>query len=177
MQLRRTSECNACELHKLSFNIENIKMGYGKLHGWKACENAKYFFVGLNPSHRRFRDLEYAFGGPSFSEGTGIEFVKILKDIGILEQSYVTNLVKCSTESNSVMNGHMEACLPILKQEIDEVQPEIVIAMGTPAYQFLAKQEIGFPLIKIYHPNYYISYNKNWLGEYMDNIKKVTLER
>ena len=89
--------CDSCDICNLAFNKYNYDKGYGKLIGWGGKSEIKYFFVGLNPSYRRFKEHMCAFGGENASLGTGKEFVDILKELKIIKNSYVTNLVKCST--------------------------------------------------------------------------------
>ena len=183
---KNIQKCNKCDLHKLEYNVKDIKKGYGKLYGWKGDpdnNNIKFFFVGMNPSKNRFENIEYAFGGRKFDEGTGIEFVKILNDLDILKDSYVSNLVKCSNYDNTISKSHIYDCSRHIIKEIELVKPQKIITMGkqvkdefnyllTFEFQDLYKK-YRKNLFDIWHPNYVISYKRDRLQEYIDTIKEI----
>jgi uracil-DNA glycosylase len=174
----KIDSCKFCGISELFFNKKNIEKGYGRLYGWSGgSAHPKYFFVGLNPSKNRFKNLEYAFGGEDFEEGTGAEFVKMLKDLDVLRDSYVTNLVKCSTTTNTVSTSYMERCFKILQEEIDMIDPKVIIALGSEVYHFLTLQNLNIPVVRVWHPNCVISYNRDKMKEYNGQLKKVCLGR
>jgi len=175
----KIQNCNKCSLCEFEFNKLDISKGFGKLLGWKGSnERVKYFFVGLNPSHNRFKNLMYAFGGKDFDEGTGVEFVKILRDIGILEESYVTNITKCSSKTNDVTEENVKKCLMFLKVELLLNKPEVVISLGKKVDNYLCKYgnivPVGVKYESIWHPNYVISYHRELIDDYRKQIEGVT---
>ena len=171
----RIGVCQKCEISKLLYNQEDLTKGCGKLYGWcGGLDKVDYFFVGLNPSYNRFPGLMYAFGGRDFDKGTGVEFVNILRDLKILEKSYVTNAVKCSTDSNTVERLHISNCLEYLMGEVELHKPKVFITMGKPVSQFL-QNDVQFCQFLVYnniefkeiwHPNYVISYNRDKIDQY-----------
>lgn len=175
-------KCNKCELSVLKYNVKNKDIGYGKLLGWfGGNDNAEFMFLGMNPSFNRYPDLEYAFGGKNFSKETGIEFIKILNDVGILCNSYITNVHKCSSEYNTIDFDNCEICSCYLKEELELVKSKVLITLGNVVSKFVKYSKSiseyliysNMKVINIYHPNYVISYNKNKLKEYTEIIKKI----
>jgi len=166
--------CNKCLLHNLECNVKDKSRGLGKLYGWHACEikDIKLFFVGLNPSYNRFPLLEHAFGGPNYPHGTGKEFVDLLTRTRAINHCYVTNLVKCSTLSNKVSHEHMEACVEHLFREVELLNPKAIVTMGNDVDGFLSVKS-PVPIIKIWHPNYVFSYNRNQLENYENKIREI----
>jgi uracil-DNA glycosylase family 4 len=174
---RKIRLCKKCELCEYRFNKNDIKKGYGKLLGWKGgSKPTKYFFVGLNPSYNRFKNLKFAFGGPDFKQGTGVEFINMLKSIDILDESYVTNLVKCSSPDNDITYQQFLSCVRFLKVELMLQKPEIVIALGNKVDSCLNKTDINVRYIYrvVNHPNYVISYKRDKMNEYVENLRRLT---
>lgn len=176
----KIQSCNRCSLCELSFNKLDIQKGYGKLLGWQGgAKDVKYFFVGLNPSYNRFANLKYAFGGADFNEGTGVEFVKILKDIGIIENSYVTNIVKCSSSNNNVDENIIKQCVRFLKVELMLYKPEVLITLGKKVDEYFNDNgnivPAGVKYVNIWHPNYPITYKRELLNDYAKIIKEATI--
>lgn len=169
--------CDFCEISKLPFNKYNFNKGTGKLIGWGGKSKTKFFFVGLNPSYRRFPEQIYAFGGDRCEFGTGKEFIEMLRELKLLDRSYITNLVKCSTTTNQVEQIHMNNCFMHLLNEIELVKPKRIIALGKEVGNFLKKSEkISSDLIHyIYHPNYIFSYQRELINEYREQIKEACL--
>jgi len=168
-------KCDFCDINTLAFNKYNFAKGYGKLLGWGGKSEIKYFFVGLNPSYRRFKEHMYAFGGEDCTLGTGKEFVDILKEFKLIKNSYITNLVKCSTLSNSVKEEHKENCLSYLIYEIELLKPKKIIALGKDVYNFLKKSErfSSSEIYYLYHPNYVFSYCRDKINELKQNIREI----
>jgi len=167
--------CTFCDISNLSFNKYNYDKGFGKLNGWGGKSKIKYMFIGLNPSYRRFKECVDAFGGEQSCWGTGKEFVDILKELKIIDNSYVTNLVKCSTMNNKVNEDQMGNCLMYLLEEIELLKPEKIIALGKDVQTFLKNSEnfSSNGIYYIYHPNYVFSYNRSLLTEYKQEIQKI----
>jgi DNA polymerase len=178
----KIQKCKKCYLCSFHANLHNESAGTGKLLGWFGGSTADFMFVGMNPSHNRFPGLQYAFGGKGYDQGTGVEFVKLLEDVGVLERSYVTNLVKCSTESNQISKDQIIACEENLRDEIELVKPKVLIAMGRLVSQFI-KRNVQFyefliynsiELKEIWHPNFVYSYGRHRIEEYRRSISEAT---
>lgn len=174
--------CNKCAISRLRFNVRDLSKGYGKLCGWRGSDDVDFFFVGMNPSYRRFANIKYAFGGSSFDKGTGVEFVKILDGLGVKNRSAIDNLCHCSTESNSISALNALNCFPFLLQEIKLLDPIKIIAMGDRTFDFIEQLietnsvRLLSKLVKIHHPNFAISYRRDLLNDYILEIKKCISE-
>jgi uracil-DNA glycosylase len=85
-----------------------------------------------------------------------------------------TNLLKCSTKDEQLpLNKCKEAvdtCFnTYLLNEIENMQPKILLALGKEVYEYLNKKDLNIPIIYIKHPSYY--YKKNEEKEILLNIK------
>ena len=57
----RIHKCDKCSLCSLTINQKDLSKGYGKLIGWKgSTKKCRFLFVGMNPSHKRYPELEFA---------------------------------------------------------------------------------------------------------------------
>lgn len=174
-------QCSRCKLSQLQFNVKNKKLGYGKLYGWSGNRDASsilFMFVGMNPSHRRFPNIEYAFGGSTFAKGTGVEFVKMLGDLNLKEKSFIDNLCHCSSINNRVNYINAQKCFKHLLREIKVFKNlRRVIALGNFVYDTLTElfeeNNVDIPVSKIWHPNFVISYRRDLLSLYIDEIKSA----
>lgn len=137
--------CQGCELHK--FGWQTV-FGVGSPH-------AKLVFVGEQPG-----DVEDKTGLP-FTGPAGKLFYQALNDVGIKkEEIYVTNAVKhfyWVPQGKRRLHkkpkvSHIKACLPWLEQEINLIQPLILIGLGTTAGRAI----LG-------HPVTLLQYGTKWL--------------
>ena len=90
-----------------------------------------------------------------FTGGSGRLFTSLCMDVGIdRRQSYITNTVKCRPTSLDPVTKEpkdraptpveMAHCAPYLQEELDAVQPNLVVALGASAlYVFKDRSEIG----------------------------------
>jgi uracil-DNA glycosylase family 4 len=154
-------------------------MGYGKLLGWKNSVNkCKFLFVGLNPSHVRFLGLEFAFGGPQGdNQGVGKRFIDLLQKAEIFDDIYFTNLVKCSSLTNEINLNNVKNCICYLSEEIDILQPNIVIALGKQVFDiinvFFKECKINIVLKTTFHPSWVFRYKKLSEENYLAIIKSI----
>lgn len=167
--------CNKCsELRKMSCNIYD-KKGNGPLPGGGDSLNCKIMFVGQNPSYRRFKNTTCAFSG-----GFGDEFRKILDDVGINKNIFITNVVKCSTPNNSFPNKEIiNNCKKFLEEEIKIVNPKLIVPMGRCSIEYF-NGRIGeltvynnYKVFSIFHPNYVLSYKKDKMKDFIKMLEKI----
>lgn len=176
---KKIQECKKCSISKLVYNIKDVERGYGKLYGWKGGnKKTRFFFIGMNPSFNRFKNTEYAFGGRDFEQGTGVKFIKILKDLNIIDECFVDNICHCSTKNNKINDEEIASCLPYLLEELENENPDKVIAMGKQVYNtllqhFTRDNKYLYKLYTIWHPNYVISYQPALMPEYIEKIKEI----
>lgn len=93
--------------------------------------------------------------GPGYNEDqTGLPFVgragqlldKMLAAIGLERQRdvYIANVVKCRPPENRAPTAdEMSACFPYLQEQIQIVQPQIMILMGATALKGVLKQRLS----------------------------------
>lgn len=91
-------------------------------------------------------------------------FLNLSKNDSIFERVALTNLVKCQFEGNEQDRLKMKTikqCYDkFLKEEIELLNPKIIIALGREVESFLKNQNIKIEIIYILHPSYYYSQNE-----------------
>ena len=177
--LSKIMQCRLCKESSLSFNKLNVAKGHGKLTGFYKGNIAKRraMLIGLNPSYRRFPNLRNAFGGDVQHKGSGWEFYKMLASIDAVDKVYITNMVKCSTESNAINETMFNNCKQYLLKEIEILNPSKIITLGDDVYKHLYNDESFSQekdyLQKLYHPSYCVSYNKISRADYMKKLGEL----
>jgi uracil-DNA glycosylase len=146
--------CTACGLHA---HRHKAVPGIGD-------RNARWLFVGEGPG--REEDIK----GEPFVGPAGRLLDAMLAAMG-LERGrdvYIANAVKCRPPLNRTPElGEIRACHAFLDRQIALIQPQIIVALGRPAFLALSGQEgsiahlrqkpldrQGVPLIVTYHPAY-----------------------
>lgn len=123
--------------------------------------------VGQNPGEQE--DLRNkVFIGPS-----GKLSIELLRDAGIPQSLvWITNAVKCRTEDNASPDvKHVNQCRLILNDEIEQIQPKVIVAYGAVALKSLTRKtgimnlrgtvlqtRDGIPVIPTYHPSFVLRY-------------------
>jgi uracil-DNA glycosylase family 4 len=173
---QKIQACTKCTLCELEFNKKDVSQGYGKLYGWGSSQ-CKFLLIGMNPSHSRFPGHEYAFGGKEGSPGAGQKFNILLKEVGIFNEIFVDNIVKCSTESNSIDENQVRQCFEYLQEEIEILKPIKIITMGRQVFDILKlllhEHNIQIPIRNLWHPSYVFSYQRESPDKYKEMIKQV----
>ena len=146
-------DCTRCALHK----------GRNKLVFADGSPNARLMFVGEGPGAD-----EDAQGLP-FVGRAGQLLNNMISAMGLKrEEVYIANVVKCRPPQNRTPEpDEANTCSPFLFQQIDVVQPEVLVALGATAATYLlgARQPLaglrgrihkvrGAKLIVTYHPAY-----------------------
>ena len=164
--------CNNCALHLLPENEQNFLYGTGKLIPNAVTYFPKYMFVGMNPSRNRICCTEQPFAITDEEDKNEV-FINILKTLDIYNDSYFTNIVKCSTANNKINNQNVRDCNEHIFNEIEVFKPEVIVALGTEVHkQLLAlTPSIEQKIVKIHHPSYQYSYNGITPNDYHDQIK------
>ena len=120
----RNADCTDCPLHESAEYV--CLMGSGK-------RSAKVMVVGEAPGARE-DETHAAFVGQA-----GQLLTKLLEEAGFKrDDCYITNAVKCRPPENATpKRGEVKACAQYLAEEIDQVDPEIIIGLGNTALQAL----------------------------------------
>ncbi len=175
------STCSKCPLHK---NHHNFVYGEGN-------PDAIAMLIGEGPGEQE--DLK----GRPFVGAAGQLLDKMLAAIHInRSEIYITNIVKCRPPGNR--NPELEerlTCLPYLVEQINIIQPKILLIMGLVAAQTLLgnnnslgwhREKIHYfmdiPVFVTYHPSALLR-NSNWkrpawidLQEFEKEYRKILNE-
>jgi uracil-DNA glycosylase len=150
---KRAKVCTLCPLAKTR---TNVVFGSGN-------KNAKLLIVGEAPGQNE--DLQ----GLPFVGRAGQLLTNMLKAIGLQrDEIYIANILKCRPPQNRDPNPlEVATCTPYLLEQIDLIEPKIIMALGRIAAHFLlhtdetmAKlrgKEFHYhhtPLLVTYHPAY-----------------------
>lgn len=149
------SACHACTACPLAKTRTNVVFGVGP------CPSP-IVFVGEGPGQQE--DLQgEPFVGPA---GKLLDDMLCIIDLG-RENCYIGNIVKCRPPHNrDPLPEEREACLPWLRQQIDIVDPKIIICLGRIAATSLISEDFritrqhgqwfdadGRRCLAIYHPS------------------------
>lgn len=137
--------------------------------GPKTCD---IMFVGQAPSF----DQKLSRRRPVLhcSEGSRAArlFCDVLRELNYDSNNfYFTNLIKCS-DLNLRKEGSRANCYQFFCQELKDVNPKRIVALGRKVESFLKKQEITVPIYFSYHPAYLLR-NGIPRGEYCQQLRKA----
>ena len=156
-----------------------------------AEERTQVVFSDGNPSGR----LMVVGEAPGANEDrTGLPFVGqagklldlMLASVGLSRQDtvYIGNVLKCRPPGNrNPLPDEIEACAPILRRQIDLVSPQVLLAVGSFAAQWLTGTQKalgklrgsvyayqGVPLVVTYHPAALLR-NPGWSRATWDDLQ------
>jgi uracil-DNA glycosylase len=116
--------CARCKLH--TQGRKQIVFGVGN-------PNADLMFVGEAPGADE--DVQ----GEPFVGRAGQLLTKIIESIGLQRSDvYIANVIKCRPPQNrNPEPDEVASCQPFLLQQIDAIQPRVIVALGTFAAQTL----------------------------------------
>lgn len=170
---QRIMTCTDCPLHK---SRNKAIFGEGN-------PNAEIFLVGEAPGANEDRD------GRPFIGKSGQLLDNILTACGFTRQQHVfiSNIVRCRPPNNRVpTNREVETCIPYLFEQIDLVNPKIIITLGATSTRKLLKDDSckitairgnwiqwnNRLLMPVYHPAALLR-NPNLKKETWEDFKKV----
>ncbi len=118
-------DCQRCRLHE---HRKTIVFGEGD-------PEARLVFVGEGPGAD-----EDASGRP-FVGRAGQLLDKIIVAIGLRrEDVYIANIVKCRPPGNRTPErDEVDTCEPFLIRQLAFIRPEVIVALGSPAFQCLLR--------------------------------------
>ena len=117
--------------------------------------------------------------------GKFLDLLLATVDLSREDSVYICNVLKCRPPGNrNPMPDEIEACSPYLKRQIELIQPEAMMAVGTFAAQLLTgRQKIalgqlrgevhsyrGVPLVVTYHPAALLR-NPKWTRAFWDDLQ------
>jgi len=154
----RALVCRRCE--HLAAARKNVVFGVGDIH-------SPLMFVGEAPG------ADEDVRGEPFVGAAGQLLTKIILATGLSRSTvYIANILKCRPDTPGQTAGNrkpspaeMTTCLPYLLEQIDIIQPRVLVALGATAIEgLLGKTEgitrlrgqwrvfRGIPLMPTYHP-------------------------
>jgi uracil-DNA glycosylase family 4 len=165
-------DCTRCKLHTLGRT--QIVFGVGN-------PNADLMFVGEAPGGDE--DIQ----GIPFVGRAGQLLTKIIEAIGLKRDDvYIANVIKCRPPGNrNPEPDEVETCEPFLFQQIDVIQPKVIVALGKFGAQTLLRtldpisrlrgrvyDYRGAKLIPTFHPAYLLR-NPSSKREVWEDMKLV----
>ena len=165
-------DCTRCKLHRLG--RKQIVFGVGN-------PNADLMFVGEAPGADE--DIQ----GFPFVGRAGQLLTKIIEAIGLRRDDvYIANVIKCRPpENRNPEPDEVETCEPFLFQQIDSIQPKVIVALGTFAAKALLKTQDpisrlrgrafdyrGATLIPTFHPAFLLR-SPDRKRDVWEDMKKV----
>jgi uracil-DNA glycosylase family 4 len=157
---QRVMPCQKCA--HLAAARKNVVFGVGDI-------NAQLMFVGEAPGADEDQQ------GEPFVGKAGQLLTKIIQTMGLSRGSvYIANILKCRPDTPGQAAGNrkptpeeMQTCIPYLQEQIDLIQPKVVVALGATAVEGLLGKTIGITrlrgqwrtyrgiaLMPTYHPAY-----------------------
>jgi len=133
----RSSALN-CHLCNLSKTRKNVVFGEGN-------PNANLMFIGEGPGASEDET------GNVFVGRAGTVLTNIIENVLNLKRKdvYIANIVKCRPPGNRVPDmEEVSACKPYLMQQIELVNPKIIVALGSTSFHHLTG-EYDMPISKI----------------------------
>lgn len=142
---------------------------------------ARLVFVGEGPGGDEDRE------GEPFVGRAGRLLNDIIRAMGLQrEQVYIANVVKCRPPANRTPDaGEIGACGGYLRRQLEIIAPEVVVALGRVATQFLLETDQpmgrlrgrfhevgGLEVLPTYHPAYLLRYPEN-KRKVWEDIQKV----
>lgn len=152
---QRVTKCQQCELHR-----ERTQTVFGV-----GDHNADWLIIGEAPGAEEDKQ------GEPFVGRAGKLLNSMLFALGLQrEQVFIANILKCRPPNNrDPKPEEVVACSSYLKEQIDLLQPKIILAVGRIAAQKLMQTETpigkmrgqryqyadtGIPVVVTYHPAY-----------------------
>lgn len=169
------AEAKACvKCKELSRCRQSVVFGVGNTR-------AELMFVGEAPGAD-----EDAQGEP-FVGRAGQLLTKIIEAMGLTRgEVYITNVLKCRPPQNRTpLPDEVTNCLPYLLEQIELIQPKLIVALGATALRALLDVQLGItkmrghwytfrdiPIMPTFHPAYLLR-NPAAKKEVWDDMKAV----
>ncbi len=177
--------CSRCP--HLAASRKNIVFGIGDI-------SSPLMFIGEAPGADEDKQ------GEPFVGRAGQLLTKIIAAMGLSrEKVFIANILKCRPDTPGATSGNrpptpqeMQICMPWLKQQIEIIQPKVIVALGTTAVKGLLSQNSslnnskgqfppisrlrghfqnfhGIQVMPTFHPSYLLRYGNN-------NVKRSVWE-
>lgn len=168
----RIINCKMCELHK-----ERKKAVPGD-----GSPTARVVFVGEAPGYEEDKK------GKPFVGKSGNLLMSKIKEILGLDRSevFITNIVRCRPPQNRTPEkNEIEKCTPYLLEELNIIDPQLVVALGAPAAKVLLMRDekitelrgnfykrSDYTVFVTFHPAYVLR-NPGVMDIFNEDFKKI----
>lgn len=139
-QVRNCRKCVLCEARKQTV------FGQGN-------PTARIVFVGEGPGYEEDQQ-GLAFVGPA-----GQLLTRMIIAMGLTrDEVYICNVVKCRPPGNRTPAvEEIQACNPFLREQLEIIAPEVIVALGAPASQTLLNTGLPIGRLRGRFHEYYLS--------------------
>lgn len=154
--------------------LQHIRETLGDCQRCGLCQNRTQIVFGAGNANARLMFIGEAPGahedqqGQPFVGDSGELLNKMIVAMGFQrEDVYLANVLKCRPPQNrDPQNDEIQKCAPFLLQQIDALQPEVIIALGRFAADTLLRDQNvkpkpgqwqalnGIPVMPTFHPAY-----------------------
>jgi DNA polymerase len=157
---RRALACVKCQ--HLASSRKNVVFGVGDI-------DARLMFIGEAPG------VDEDIQAEPFVGKAGQLLTKIIAAMGLSRETvYIANILKCRPDTPGQRYGNrkptpeeMQTCIPFLHEQIDLIQPQVMVALGGTAVEGLLGLTIpvgrvrgkwqtyrNIPMMPTFHPSY-----------------------
>lgn len=114
---------------------------------------ARLVFVGEGPGFEEDKQ------GLAFVGAAGQLLTKMIGAMGLTrDEVYICNVVKCRPPGNRTPTpDEIQACQPYLREQLEIISPEVIVALGAPASQTLLNTGIPIGRLRGRFHDYYLS--------------------
>jgi len=145
----------------------------------------------MAPSHKseasKYSEPHRRLPARAFDYNIGARFRQLLRDAGIYERSYITNVLKCCTRGNrEPKTKEKESCFYWLVKEFNLFSPRAIVTLGSVARSWVDRKTkesqkdghiffngVQVKLFHVYHPNYCFSYHKINKKDYRELFREI----
>jgi len=170
------------ELRTLALGCMRCGLSQGRTHVVfsDGTSKARLMVVGEAPGKKE-DETGQPFVGPA---GKLLDLLLMTIDLSRSESVYICNVLKCRPPGNrNPLPDEIESCRPFLERQIEVVSPEVILASGTFAAQWLTRSKTplgklrgevysyqGVPLVVTYHPAAILR-NQGWRSATWDDFQ------
>jgi uracil-DNA glycosylase len=131
---REAADCPRC---RLAGSRTQVVFGVGH-------PTADLMFIGEAPGFHEDKQ------GEPFVGAAGQLLTTLLGNIGLKrEQVYIANVLKCRPPGNrDPMPDEIEACKPWLKEQLDLIDPRVIVTLGNFSTQLLLGRKVGITKVR-----------------------------
>lgn len=173
--------------------LEAIRAELGECTRCRLCDGRTHIVFGVGNPKAQLMFIGEAPGrdedaqGEPFVGRAGQLLTKIIEAMGMKRPDvYISNIVKCRPpENRAPLPDEIATCIPFLHQQIESIQPKVIVCLGAVAYKALLQTEQnisrvrgqwqeyqGIQVMPTYHPAYLLR-NPDAKRFVWEDMKKV----